>query len=117
MNGNKIEPETVLKELRAFQPENPSTQWIFLIQVYKKGMMLDGNKIDPLELIEGVQASNCSDKELIEVRFWKFLYESGVKIKGQPINLKEIFEKFSFSENMMVKQVLADFKNRSLVEG
>ena len=117
LNGNKLEPGTVLNELRELQSEHPSTQWIFLIELYKKGMMLNGNKIDPMELIEGIRASDCSDKEVIEVRFWQFLCESGAKIKDKPIDFEGVFEKFSLTENMMVKQVLAHFKKDLWLDG
>ena len=65
--------------------------------------------------LKGYELPIVRIKRLIEVRFWKFLYESGVKIKGKPINLKGIFEKFRLTENMMVKQVLENITNDLLV--
>ena len=32
LNGNKIDPGTVVNELRELLSEHPSTQWIFLIE-------------------------------------------------------------------------------------
>ena len=65
--------------------------------------MLNGNKIDSTEIIERIRAAACSNKEMIELRLWISLYKSGVKIKGRPIDPKGIFEKFSSTENTIVK--------------
>ena len=82
LNGNNIEPGAIIKEMRKLNPHNKSTELIFLIELYKKGIMLKGKKIDPMEVIKRIQTSGCSDKEIIEVKFWLFLYRSGTKIEG-----------------------------------
>ena len=110
LNGNNIEPGTIIKEMRKLNPHNKSTELIFLIDLYKKGIMLEGKKIDPMEIIKRIQTSGCSDKEIIEVTFWLFLYHSGTKIEGKPIDPQVVFQKFSLSDNPMVKLYLADLK-------